>query len=87
MRKYDKALFLIHVMVIIFELLFFLTLILGEGQGKWAVGAIGLSVGMFIVSLIVLWIQKEELKDSMKVIEKYNNDKAIPCHKTGRGRM
>ena len=71
MKKYDKALFLIHVVGIIAEILFVLTVILGKGQEKWTVGAIGLSIGLFIICLIVLWIQREEFKDSMKIIERF----------------
>lgn len=71
MKKYDKALFLIHVVGIIAEILFVLTVILGKGQEKWTVGAIGLSIGLIIICLIVLWIQREELKDSMKIIERF----------------
>lgn len=71
MKKYDKALFLIHVVGIIAEILFVLTVILGKGQEKWAIGAIGLSIGLIIICLIVLWIQREEFKDSMKIIERF----------------
>ncbi len=71
MKKYDKALFLIHVVGIIAEILFVLTVILGEGQRRWAVGAIGLSIRLFIICLIVLWIQREEFKDSIKIIERF----------------
>ncbi|WP_367568542.1 hypothetical protein [Lacrimispora sp.] len=71
MKKYDKALFLIHVVAIIAEILFGLIVILGEGQWRWSVGAIGLSIGLFIICLIVLWIQGREIKDMMKIIEKF----------------
>ncbi|WP_333645468.1 hypothetical protein [Lacrimispora sp.] len=71
MKKYDNALFLIHLIIIASVISFLFIIILGKGESKWQIGAIELCIALVIIGLIVLWIQGREIKDSMKVIEKF----------------